>query len=63
MHTANGDGSKTATVLLRTQSFVSFPVYETRRICLSPFNSKVKVLGHISSFFLSVQLSRCYRPY
>ena len=44
--------------LFRTHSLVFFAVHETRRIFLSPFISKVP--RHVSSFFLSVQLSQPY---
>ena len=43
---------------LRTLSFVSIAVHETRRILLSPFISKAS--RHVSSFFLRVQLSQPY---
>jgi len=44
--------------LLRTHSFVFFAVHETRRIFLGPLISKAS--RHVSSFFLSVQISQPY---
>jgi len=50
--------SNSSLALLRTHSFVSYAVHETRRIFLSLFISKAS--RRVPSFFLSVQLSQPY---